>query len=204
MSSLRRLLLAQTQTPSYIDKSYLRSDGSSWFDTGIAVDGDTEIELVYQVVSSAGGTTNTLFGSRNAYLNMDYGFRAVGIITYGNTTSSDTIKSQTTKNIFSSIISGSNRTISVKRFSDSVSLKIYNTPKQTFSNGLNLYCFATNNNGIPSLISTATDMINFKIKKNGILVGDFVGCVNGGVPCARNKVDNSFHYNMGSGSFTTD
>lgn len=191
MSSLRRLLLAQAQATPHTELSYLRSSGGSFIDTGIKGSGNISVEL-----KLVRGTMTSFFGSRISASNAT--FQLLGI-------SATTIRSDYNNSYSETFNADQTNIYTIKKFKNLtylddvlVSTHIY----ATFNSNLNMYLFASNQNGILSTSGTG-DIYCCKIWDNDILVRDFIPVLKtDGTYCAYDKVSGTYFLNQGAGSFT--
>lgn len=188
-----------TNGAKYTSLNYLKADRNSWIDTGIVADQDTSVEIKW--MNTDGWTyydSHTLIGADSG----NWHSNSMCVSTYGNgsfnydssgdeglacfTYSRNSIYiSSLNKNVFS--VNGNTvKTVTYTSFSTSNTLHICNynegSGKHEAGNERIYYC---------------------KIWENGTLVRDFIPVLDSkGVACMYDKINDAFHYNSGTGTFT--
>lgn len=173
----------------YILLNYIRSDGKAYINTGVKPTNNTKIEVkvsadsgnFYAAMISTGGRFGLYVGADKT---LDIAFGASGYI-------SDIITGIT----FPAVITMANGVVTVGSQSATFSEQASFVTDQT------LPLFGVNNKGTFS--ATGGDGYPCKIYENGVLIRDYVPCINANSEYGLyDKVDKLFYGNAGSGSFT--
>ena len=201
---LRLIRESNRRVPAgFKEVEYLQSSGSQYIDTGYKPNNTTEYEIigymnpsgVFGVSRWSGEPTYDTFGAHSITANpLDY---------YGRYSSNKYL------NLPSSVFSKqivwkhTSTNISVKNAIDGTSYVNQNIVTDTFQSTYNLWIFGFNNMGTILSRSVGCKINAFKIWDNGILVRDYIPCLDtNNVPCLYDKVEQKAYYNSGSGSFT--
>lgn len=173
---------------------YIKSDGSSYIDSGFVPNQDTRVyaEAVLPIASS----TQALFGCRVSSSSRQYQFVTQG--GYYRTDYNTTINNFTTHDYGTAkfyLDKDKNFTDLNGEYSSTHTYASFTCPG-------NMYIFATNNNGAVYAQASAK-LYCMRVYDNGTLVRDFIPCQNAsgavGLWDAENEV---FYGNAGTGAFT--
>lgn len=186
----------------YQEVEYIESSSTQFIDTGIKANSSLSIDIDY--MTSGSTLYHSLFGSKTSskffyYLNADgssnYFKKEFG---YYNQYVKPTLEFET-NNVKTKLLWNGNT------FSLTNANGTYNggATASTFSEGLNLYLFAFNDNGSAQRIGN-TKIYSCKIKDNNTLVRDMIPCYrkSDNVIGMYDKVNNKFYTNAGTGTFT--
>lgn len=201
----RRLILSTANNsnsplPSgYIKLSYIESTGKQYINTGIKPSNDMEFEIAYKALSSGqklfGCEVNgaSLFDAFNVKPN------SVSIRAFAHSNAGGTVKVISTvagkKTTLKLVIRNGVNNIYVNDSS------IATAPVAGTVPNLSIYLFASNN-GRMAGVQISAIIYSFKIHKSGILVGDFMPCINPqGEIGLYDLVTKQFFGNAGTGSF---
>ena len=189
----RRALMSQN-TEKYIFVEYIQSTGKEWIDTGFIPNGNTRVEIDFQLMSI---TASFIFGSRtsgstNAYtLNMSSGGDLV--TAYGSSnamtlTGADVLRHSVNKYHRTTYLDGE---------------LVNQTTKQTFTCPGSLELLACYNNGTKGYLPSMVKLYSCQIYDNGKLVRDFVPCYRkgDGVGGLYDIANDKFYTNSGTGNF---
>ena len=183
---------------------YLQSSGTQYIDTGYKPNNTTEYEIVgymnpsgvFGVSRWSGEPTYDTFGAHSITANpLDY---------YGRYSSNKYL------NLPSSVFSKqivwkhTSTNISIKNVIDGTSYVNQNIVTDVFQSTYNLWIFGFNNMGTILSRSVGCKINTFKIWDNGVLIRDFIPCIDPlGVACMYDLVGKKPYYNQGTGTFTT-
>lgn len=176
----------------YTPLEYIESTGTQYIDTGFTPDDNTKIEIEFSIVDT---TTNAfVYGARPSAWGA--GMFTLPWLSAGNF--QPTFNSAYTDlkpNSAEWYVGGhDHNTITLNGTSVTIA-------DATFTSPCTMYLFASNNAGAASSIG------KFKVRRasiydNGTLVRDYVPCLDSnGVPCLYDKVNKTFTYNKGTGTF---
>lgn len=178
----------------YTNINVCKTYGSSYIDTGIAPNSNTEIEIAFLIScsSSAATTRNFIFGSRDGTSNTSLGINLAKTYNNGYYFNYNTNNSliSTTKGNFSPVTSGGLfydfPSLSVFRLKNKIA-SLTETPSYnaldeseiaTFSGSKTMYLFGLNNNGNVLYATSGSGIAYCKIWQNGILVRNYKACLN--------------------------
>ena len=201
---MRLIYDAQTEIPvGFTEVEYLESSGTQWIDTGILPTNEMEFESKFTFTSLVSSNL-TVIGSR------DSSKRCQPIGAYNNKWSASigdsydangsSVSTNTPYTVKSVISNGQTITLTVNGSQASVCTSTTGLPTQ------NLYIFGRNFYGNADPVDSRINakMYFMKIKSNGVLVRDFIPCLDASnVPCMYDKVEGKAYYNAGTGSFVT-
>ena len=196
----RRALMSQSRE-KYVFVEYIESTGTQWIDTGIIANGDTKVDLDFQIVTI---TASFMFGSRVSGVNKAYTFNIGNMANggefvsgYGNASSpraeADTKRHTVMKNHRTTYFDGS--------------LK-YQASKQSFTTPGSLELFACYNNGAKGYLPAQMRLYSCTLydgvtEGERTLLRDFIPCYRkadrvGGL---YDTVSGEFFENAGTGEF---
>ena len=194
-----RLKIERAVTPSsrlpdgYTEVQYIQSSGTQYVDTGVKPNQNTRAvaDAVFPTQSAAAW----LFGARHGNTDRTFGFLTFSGAyrsDYNTSTTEETISNPPTGRI----VIDKDRNIT--KINDS----IMRTAKAgVFQCAHTLFLFTNNNNGAPAGYSTAT-LYSFKMYDDGILVRDFLPCVDpAGNVGLYDLVGGKLYGNSGTGVF---
>ena len=191
----------------YIPKGKCVSDGSHIIDTGIVPSADVKIEIMFYIPVSSGTTRYYIFGARDTNSNTAakqftlcktysngfylgyYGTNTLISTTVGNP---QIIDSFTIHGDEVALFKGDATECSL---AESIAYSVYDSSTITASTGVrNIYLFGMNNAGSTTYAPLRTEIYYCKIWEDGVLVRDYVPCVdeNTGYAGLYDLVGNSF------------
>lgn len=195
----RRALMTQTGEP-YVFVEYIESTGTQWIDTGFMPNGNTTLDIDYQLTDYPS----------NCYL---YGVSGNGTINYR---CMHYIRVNVTQSRYEHALGGQHNTpITVatldtkrhviKRDKSLITFdsKIMGHPAATFNSTYTMEIFARNSNGTVGNEKSKMKLYSFKLYDNGTLVRDFVPCYRkaDGASGLYDLVEGKFYENQGTGEF---
>lgn len=181
----------------YEEVEYIESTGTQYIDTGVLTAQDIELDLKF----STGVTQRCCMGARysTSSSSLVWGYPEIGKAYVGfggattpyNTTPA-TLYDRTMHNV---ILSSSKYTI------DGISQTISN--RGTLSRFYNILLFTWSNAGVPDERMWVGNVYEFKIKKNDVLIRNFIPCYrkSDNVTGLYDLVNNQFYTNAGTGTF---
>ena len=175
----------------YTAVEWIRSSGTQYIDTGFKPNQDTRVvmDLVFPLPSA----NAVAFGCFNNSSTIGYAFFASSG-GYRKDYNADWSVAQS-QNITSRFIVDKNKNVLT------IDGNTYNSAYGTFSVGLNMFLFARNT-GIADCFSSIT-VYGCRIYDNGVLVRNFVPCVNeSGTAGMYDVVNEAFYTNAGTGTFS--
>lgn len=195
----RRALMSQNKE-KYIFVEYIESTGQEWIDTGFIPDGNTTLNIDYQLTSYPS----------NCYL---YGVSGNGTSNYQcmhyirvNTTQSryeHALGPQLNTPITTATLDTTRHVIKRNKSSITFDGEIMGHSTATFNSTYTMEIFARNSNGTVGNGKTRMKLYSFEIYDNGTLVRDFIPCYRkadrvGGL---YDLVEGKFYENQGTGKF---
>ena len=185
----------------------LQSSGTQYIDTGVYPTQLTEVEYRCAVTGSVANNDSHLFGSRLsasseafdlAYMNTSANGIEKFRFIHGTTTTQETTTSVTASQLANPHT----------YYMSGTSFKVDGSEKMSFTTAsftgtYSLWLFGVNSAGSLHNQVRAQKVYRCKIWDNGLLVRDFIPCIDPlGVPCMYALVGKKPYYNAGSGTFT--
>ena len=176
--------------------TYIESTGSQYIDTGFKPNSSTRLVIDFDVVASSAQCA--LFGSRTAFSKDSF-----NVFTGANNAGYQDDYGTASKTA-SGVTSSGRHTLDKNKNVFSVDGEAFNTSAtQTFSGTFPIYLLTINNGGVAmTAYPTSAKLYSCQIYDNGDLVRDFVPAEDdSGNVGLWDKVNETFHPNIGSGSF---
>lgn len=199
----RRILMNQNESllPSrYIQVEYIESTGTQWIDTGFMPNGDTTLEIDYQLTDYPS----------NCYL---YGVSGDGTSNYqcmhyirvnvAQNRHEHALGNQLNTPITNSALDTNRHIIKRNKSNIYFDSTLMGHPSATFDAIYTMEIFARNSNGTVGNGKTKMKLYSFKIYDNGTLVRDFIPCYRkaDGAGGLYDLVEGKFYENQGTGDF---
>ena len=174
---------------------YLQSTGTQYIDTGFIPNQDTRVVMKLKL-SSVGTGGFAICGARQNSTSKAYSLQRMATGQWGGGYGDTTSGSSTAVDTNIHILTKDKNVL----YLDDTAIKTDNSA--TFICPVSMHIFGLNNNGTASISSVGMSFWYFKVYDNGVLVRDFIPCLDPtGTPCMFDLVEQKAYYNKGTGSF---
>ena len=180
-----------------VEIEYIKSDGYSWIDTGIAASSTVAVEVKASsdvAQKAILGACTTASVTNNRYQMITSNSTRFSARIDGGTTTADV---STIQDVFILLLDAYNKIFKVNN-----SAKALNYNGSITTNNIYLFARSYSDDTDVSTIASTTTMYYCKMWDEETLTRDYVPVYHNGVACFKEKLSNTYTTNLGTGSFT--